>query len=98
MLFIEKLYISRRKSLIPRLENQDAVENVFKSFGYEIIFPQDMSFQDELKIFSEAEFIAGASGAGLTNIMFANENAKVIFIQPKTIQSPWYSTMAGILS
>ncbi|MBC2541867.1 glycosyltransferase family 61 protein, partial [Clostridium beijerinckii] len=92
-----KLYISRRKSLIPRLENQDAVENVFKSFGYEIIFPQDMSFQDELKIFSEAEFIAGASGAGLTNIMFANENAKVIFIQPKTIQSPWYSTMAGIL-
>ena len=45
-----------------------------------------MSFQDELKIFSEAEFIAGASGAGLTNIMFANENAKVIFIQPKTIQ------------
>nr|WP_242976401.1 glycosyltransferase family 61 protein [Clostridium diolis] len=40
--------MSRRKSLIPRLENQDAVENVFKSFGYEIIFPQDMSFQDTL--------------------------------------------------
>lgn len=92
-----KLYISRRKSLIPRIENQEAVENIFKAFGYEIIFPQDMSFQDQLKIFSEAEFIAGASGAGLTNIMFANENAKIIFIQPKSIQSPWYSTIAGLL-
>lgn len=49
-IILRKLYISRRKSLIPRLENQDAVEN-----------------------------------------------AKIIFVQPKTVQSPWYSTMAGIL-
>ena len=91
-----KLYISRRKSPIPRLENQIEVENIFKSFGFEIIFPQDMSFHDQLQTFSEAEFIAGASGAGLTNVIFANKNANIIFIQPKNIQSPWYSTIAGI--
>jgi len=94
----KKLFISRSKSPHSRLQNQPAVENIFKSFGYEIIFPGEMSFQDQLRIFSEAEYIAGESGSGLTNIIFANKNAKIIFIQPKNIQSPWYSNIAGILN
>ncbi|NRY63606.1 glycosyltransferase family 61 protein [Clostridium beijerinckii] len=92
-----KLYVSRSQSPNSRLQNQPAVENIFRSFGFEIIFPGSMSFHDQLKTFSEAEVIAGESGSGLTNIIFANKNAKVIFIQPKVIHSPWYSNISGIL-
>ena len=42
-----------------------------------------MSFNENLKIFSEAEFIAEAYGAGFTNILFTNENAKIILYNPK---------------
>lgn len=92
-----KIYISRRNAINPRLENQDMVEQIFAENGYEIIFTESMSFYDKLKIFSEAEFIAGTFGAGLTNIIFANKNAKFICIQPKVIEWPWYSNIAGIL-
>ncbi|NSB30270.1 glycosyltransferase family 61 protein [Clostridium saccharoperbutylacetonicum] len=92
-----KIFISRRNTFNPRLENQDIVEQIFSENGYEIIFTEAMSFYDKLKIFSEAEFIAGAYGAGFTNVLFANKNAKIICIQPKAIEWPWISNIAGIL-
>jgi len=92
-----KLFMSRRISGNPRLENQDRVERIFAEKGYEIIFPELMSFADKLKIFSEAEIIAGVGGAGFTNNLFANKNVKIIAIHPKVIEWPWTSNMAGIL-
>jgi hypothetical protein len=93
-----KLFISRKNCWGTRLLlNQDKIEQIFKEYGYEIIYPEVMSFKDQLKIFSEAEFIAGASGAGFTNILFANKNAKIICILPKEIQLSCYSNIAGVL-
>ena len=92
-----KFFISRKNTVSPRLENQDIIEQIFAENGYEIIFPEEMSFQDQLKLFSEAEFLAGAYGSGLTNIIFTNKNAKIICIHPKEIEWPWYSNVAGIL-
>ena len=92
-----KIFISRRNTWSPRLENQDSVEQIFAENGYEIIFPEVMSFHDQLKIFSEAEFLAGVYGSGFTNIIFTNKNTKVICIQPKEIEWPWFSNLAGIL-
>lgn len=92
-----KLFISRINCYGSRLMNQIKIEQIFKEYGYEIIYPEIMSFQDQLKIFSEAEFIAGASGAGFTNILFANKNAKIICICPKDIKLSCYSNIAGVL-
>ena len=92
-----KIFMSRRNAENPRLENQDSVEKIFAEHGYEIIFTETMSFKDKLNMFSEAEFIAGPYGAGLTNILFANKNVKIICIQPKAIACPWISNIAGIL-
>jgi len=92
-----KLFMSRRISGNPRLENQDIVEQIFVEKGYEIIYPELMPFADKLKLFSEAEIIAGVYGAGFTNLLFANKDAKIICIQPKAIEWPWISNIAGIL-
>ncbi|MBU3101636.1 MULTISPECIES: glycosyltransferase family 61 protein [Clostridium] len=93
----KKLFISRRNCSLIRLTNQNEIEQIFKEYGYEVIYPEEMSFQDQLKTFSEAEFIAGASGAGFTNILFANKNAKIICILPKEIKLTCYSNIAGVL-
>lgn len=92
-----KLFISRMNRPGNRLVNQIKIEQIFKEHGYEIIYPEIMSFQDQLRIFSEAEFIAGASGAGFTNILFANKNAKIICICPKDVKLSCYSNIAGVL-
>ncbi|MBU3161556.1 glycosyltransferase family 61 protein [Clostridium frigoris] len=93
----KKLFISRRNCSLIRLTNQNKIEQIFKEYGYEVIYPEEMSFHDQLKTFSEAEFIAGASGAGFTNILFANINAKIICILPKEIKLTCYSNIAGVL-
>lgn len=92
-----KIFMSRRNTYNPRLENQGIVEQIFADNGYEIIFPEVMSFNDQLKIFSEAKFLAGVYGSGFTNIIFTNKNAKIICIQPKAIECSWFSDLAGIL-
>jgi len=92
-----KIFISRKHSKKKRLENYEIVEQIFIDFGYEIIHPEEMSFKEQLKIFSEAEYIAGASGAGLTNILFANKHAKFICILPKEVETTSYSSITGIL-
>ncbi|WP_238916953.1 glycosyltransferase family 61 protein [Clostridium sp. YIM B02555] len=93
-----KLFMSRKNCWGTRLLlNQDKIEQIFKEYGYEIIYPEIMSFQDQLKIFSEAEFIAGASGAGFTNILFANKSVKIICILPNEIKLSCYSNIAGVL-
>lgn len=92
-----KLFISRRNTINPRVENHNAVEQIFSENGYEIIFPESMTFKDQLKIFSEAKILAGVCGSGLTNIIFTNKNAKIICIQPKEIESPLFTNLAGIL-
>lgn len=92
-----KVYISRRNVHNPRLENADMVERIFSENGYDIIFPETMSFRYQLKMFSEVEFFAGVYGSGFTNVLFTNKNAKIICIQPKEIESPWFSNIAGIL-
>lgn len=93
-----KIFISRIKSANTRLYNEESVSKLFESYGYEIIDPRDYSFREQLEIFSQAKVIAGVSGAGLTNIIFANRNTKVICILPSEIKVSCYSTIAGILN
>lgn len=92
-----KLFISRSNTINPRAENNTAVEQIFVENGYEIVFPELMTFRDQLKIFSEAKILAGVCGAGLTNIIFTNKNAQIISIQPKEIESPLFTNLAGII-
>ena len=92
-----KLFLSRQNCWNHRLVNANNVEQIFKEHGFEIIYPEIMSFKDQLKVFSEAEFIAGTSGAGFTNILFANKNAKIICIAPKDVKLSCYANIAGVL-
>lgn len=92
-----RIYISRKNSWNPRLSNTDEIEKIFIEFGYELVYPEGMSFLNQLILFSEAEYIAGASGAGFTNMIFANKKATMICIVPKEYQVPCFSNVCGIL-
>lgn len=94
----KKLFISRKNCFGTRiLVNQNNVEQIFKEYGYEIVYPELIPFQEQLKLFSEAEYIAGPSGAGFTNILFANKTAKIICILPSETKLTCYSNIAAIL-
>ena len=77
-----KIFITRSKNRLRFLENADQIENVFSSIGFEIIDADNYSTEDQIRIFSDAECIAGIHGAGLTNMVYRNGVCKVFEIFP----------------
>lgn len=92
-----KLYISRKKKKLSRLVNEADVENLFISYGFEVIYPEELSFSQQVQVFREAQQVAGVSGAAFANIVFCAPDTKVICIIPKEYNFYLYSSMAYLL-
>jgi len=76
-----KLFISRARhpqAIGSRLLNEAEIAAIAVERGFEIIRCEELSFQAQITLFSEAAIIAGAHGAGLTNIVFAHEGTRVV--------------------
>jgi len=76
-----RLWISRsfRRSFGQRrMVNEAEIEAHFLANGFERILPETMSFRQQVETFAEADIIAGASGAGMINMVFAPPTARIL--------------------
>ncbi len=73
-----RLYLTRKGSKLRSLVNEQEIENLFKQYGFEVVYPAKLNIDAQLKLFSSAEIIAGPSGAAFSNIIFAPKNCKVM--------------------
>lgn len=77
-----KIYISRKN--VPenrrRLTNEDQVENLLIKYGYEIVCTEELSFEEEVSLFSETISVISIMGAGLMNVLFLPKQAHLIQI------------------
>ena len=94
----KKIYLSRRKSEFSRLINEEKIESLFRASGFDIVYPEEMSFQEQIKLFTNAEMVAGVSGGAFANIIFCGEGTLIICIIPQECQFYLYSTMAYFLN
>lgn len=78
----KRLYIGRRSTGIRHIVNSNEIEELFVSIGFEVIYPEDHSFSDQVKIFNRASAVAGPLGAGLANIIWAMPETPVFMIDP----------------
>lgn len=74
----ERIYISRRRAGKRRIVNEDDVTSVVRRFGFETIFAEDLSFEEQVRICSRARYIVSNHGAGLTNILFMQDGGSVL--------------------
>lgn len=93
-----KIYISRINLNNKRLINENEVAGLFAKYGFEIIFPEILSFDEQVEIFSKAKYIAGSTGAALTNILYCSANATIITIIPKEYNFYLFSTISKIIN
>lgn len=56
-------------------------ETLEREFGFEYITTSDMTLDQEMSLFADAEAIVGPGGAALTNILFAPTGTKVLELQ-----------------
>lgn len=72
-----RIYISRQKTR-RKILNHDQVWEVLRDFGFEEVFCEQLDFAEQVRLFSSAEAIFGAHGAGTLNVLFAPPGAALI--------------------
>lgn len=90
-----RLYIVRRNPAYRRLINDDEVERFFLSRGFESVCPDDMSLAEQIETFSRAEVIAGPTGAGFANMVFAPRDATVIILYYAGVPHQYFSSLGS---
>jgi capsular polysaccharide biosynthesis protein len=74
-----RVLVSRNKpGAVRRILNEDALFAALEPFGFERIFPEDLSFPDEISLFHNAEIVIGALGAGMMNTMWCQPGTAII--------------------
>jgi hypothetical protein len=79
----QKLYVSRMLSASARpwyrvLENENVLEQHAARAGYAILYPETLTFSEQIRAFGEARLIVGPSGSGMLNAVLAEDGAKVL--------------------
>jgi capsular polysaccharide biosynthesis protein len=76
-----KLFISRTgysQVHERRLLNDAEIAAIASEQGFEIIRPEELSFENQVTLFSEASVITGPHGSGFVNMVFAPRGAKIV--------------------
>lgn len=66
-----RILISRRFALERRILNESQIFAKLRPFGFKLVVLEDLSFREQVMLFSNATHIIGVHGAGLTNLLFA---------------------------
>lgn len=92
-----KIFLSRRDCSVQRLENTEEIEQIFVESGYQIAFPGELSFEEEVALFNNADVIAGVTGAAFTNIVFCHEGAQVGMILSESHPAYDFANIANMV-
>lgn len=52
-------------------ENEQDVEKYFRALGFQVVYLEEMSVEQQIKLFSNSKCVAGFGGTGLHNIIFS---------------------------
>ena len=87
---IRKIFISRSKSSIRHIINEDEVFNLIEPYGFEKIHLEHLSVTEQAQLINESKVIIGTHGAGMTNIVFAHPEAVIIELFQEHLDSTFF--------
>lgn len=89
----KKIWLSRKNQDRRVLLNEDDITRYLSEKGYEIIYPELISISEQVNLFNNAEVVISLHGASLTNIMYMNQNKKVLEIRifSDTVRNAFFS-------
>lgn len=84
----KRIYVRRKWSRI--ITNESDLWEILTPYGFIQVELETLSVADQAQLFSSAEVIVGAHGAGLVNLTFCRPGTKVIEIFSPTYITPLY--------
>ena len=93
----KRIFITRSNRSLRKF-NEDEIFNVLARYGFEKVVPEMFSFEEQMTLFNNAEWIIGCSGAAFSNLLFCNEKCKALAFRAVrgVTGTPVFSTIAWI--
>jgi hypothetical protein len=70
----------RRSSSYRILLNQSEIETMLTEQGFHVIDPGNMTIEEQIRIFSQADMIVGPSGAGMANMLWCKPETRILIL------------------
>lgn len=84
-----RIFISRERSQKRRIRNKESFKRALSRLGFQTYVLEDMTPEEQIDLFYDAEVVVGTHGAGLTNVLFS-PHVKVLELFPRDFIEPHY--------
>jgi hypothetical protein len=92
-----RIYASRASQKARRLQNEGQLLPLLEKFGFEVVFFEKLSFDEQLQLMLETEILLGIHGANLVNMLFLPPTALVIELMNEAHFNEAYYLLASSL-
>lgn len=91
----KKVYVSRKYVKKRLLLNEQEVQSTLEKAGFVIVYPELLSFKEQVNLFYNADEVIGVHGAAFTNIIFSKPGTLILEFFPVTYVNQCYWVIAG---
>ncbi|MGN7126072.1 glycosyltransferase family 61 protein [Methylorubrum thiocyanatum] len=75
-----RIYLSRTKLDRGKTVGEQSMQAAFVACGYQVVYPEEISFNEQINLFSAASHVAGIQGSAFHNAVFCRPGTKTIMI------------------
>jgi hypothetical protein len=76
----ERVFLGRRPRLWRKLVNYAAIEAVAEARGFQVVYPEDLSFDDQVRLLRGARFVIAPEGSALFLLYFSEPGTKLCIL------------------
>lgn len=76
-----KIYFSRRNWTGSQSFGEERFESLFNARGYEIVYPEQLTFDEQRRLLSETKELVSTEGSLAHNALFMSKGARVVIIR-----------------
>jgi Glycosyltransferase 61 len=85
-----RIFVRRSEQARRRLINRSEVRDFFLANGYVEVFPAEMTFEQQVRTFSRAQYVVGVLGAECSNIAFSPKGVRFLGLAPDEMQDDFF--------
>jgi hypothetical protein len=92
----KKFFVARTGS-VRNLKNMDELHDFFTRIGWALVQPAELTFAQQIKLFSEADAICGTVGSGLTNAVFCRVGCQILLLAQDFMLDGWLDCISQVV-
>lgn len=78
----KRIYISRENAAGRKVQNEEAVTETLRRYGFVKVVMENRSFEEKIAIMRQARVLVCSDGSSVTNSIFMPRNAKILAFRP----------------